>query len=361
MATTPVDFGAPDGLTLTAEVYAAGSDILADSVAATERTNNVGVYRFDVTGPLSGLHDVRIVDASANTIAQYQVGLLDDTLLRRCGTPSRGTNLVVGFLPLPLNLVTDSSSIVTGTEEMSTHTNTHSEDDVLWVLRSDTDDMDIQVDILVPVDFTSRSCRFKTIYAKDNTGTVILQVFNWNTTTFDNLETLTPSVDDESVVTVRLLDSALHTAGGITRLRFLGAGMDDGKDFSCDWIQVQATQEVAEVFPTPGEIADSVWSQDLVVAAPTADTAGDFQVRSALCSGNGGIESTLTIRDNASDPIQDAEVWITSDVLGQNVVAGTKETNVQGEVVFMLDEGLHYRWVQKNGFDFSNPQPFTVV
>ena len=115
------------------------------------------------------------------------------------------------------------------------------------------------------------------------------------------------------------------------------------------------------MFPTPGQIADAVWTEDLVVTAPLANTAGDFQVRSALCSGNGGIECTLTINDNGGDPLQDAEVWVTSDVLGQNVVAGTKETNVAGEVVFMLDEGLHYRWVQKNGFDFSNPQPFTVV
>jgi len=360
MATTPVDFGAPDGLTLTAEFYAAGSDILAQSIAAVERSNNVGVYRVDVTNPLSGLHDVRIRDAAANTIAQYQVGILDDTFLRRLGTPSRGTNLVAGFIPLPLNLVTDSSNLVTGTET-GTHVNTHSEDDTFWVLQSAGTALDVQVDVLIPADFSSRAVRFKTVYDFQNTGTLTLQVFNWDSSAFENIVTLVPSAADESIITVRLLDSALHTAAGISRFRFLGAGMIDIRDFSIDWIQVQATQEVAELFPTPGQISNAVWNEDLVTTPTPANTAGDFQVRSALCSGNGGIECTLTINDNGGDPLQDAEVWVTSDVLSQNVVAGTKETNVAGEVVFMLDEGLHYRWVQKNGFDFSNPQPFTVV
>lgn len=361
MATTPVDFGAPDGLTLTADIYPAGSDILAQSIAAVERSNNLGVYRVDVTNPLSGTFDARIKDAANNTIAQYRVGLLDDTLLRRMGTPSRGTNLIAGFLPIPINLVTASSNIVTGTEQTGTHTNTHSEDDVFWVLRSDTTALDIQVDVIVPVDFSSRAVRFKTIFDSMNTGTLILQVFNFNSTLFENIKTLVPSVGDESEVSVSLLSAAVHTEGGVTRFRFLGAGMTDIRDFSIDWIQVQATQEVTAFFPSAEDIADAVWGEDLVSQTQPANSAGDFQVRSALCSGNGGIECTLTINDSLGDPLQDAEVWVTSDVLGQNVVAGTKETNVAGEVTFMLDEGLHYRWVQKNGFDFSNPQPFTVV
>lgn len=77
--------------------------------------------------------------------------------------------------------------------------------------------------------------------------------------------------------------------------------------------------------------------------------------------GSGAVLVTMTITDIQGNPQQDTEVWITSDPAGENVVAGTLETNVQGVVAFALDPGVHYRWAQKNGVQFTNPQQFTVV
>ena len=51
----------------------------------TERTNNKGVYTATVTEALTGVHEVRLTDASDNTIANYVTeSLVDDTGTYRC-------------------------------------------------------------------------------------------------------------------------------------------------------------------------------------------------------------------------------------------------------------------------------------
>lgn len=174
MANTPIQLYAPTALTgVTAELFPTGSDVLAESVAMTERANAEGLYEGVVTGALGGTHDVVVENAVGNVVANYYIALRDDLLL---------------------------------------------------------------------------------YYCTDNCY---------------------PLVD-----------------------------RDDGI---------------------------------------------------------GAVVCVLTIKDSLDAPIQDAEVWVSEDVGGTNVVAGVKETNVNGEVVFSLDPGTHYRWVQSNSFNFANPQPFTVV
>ena len=86
MASTPVEFKAPTGLTLTLSLYAFGSDTLANSGGAdtcTERTNAKGIYTATVTEAISGWHDVKILSGSA-VVATYAVFLVDDTNTHRC-------------------------------------------------------------------------------------------------------------------------------------------------------------------------------------------------------------------------------------------------------------------------------------
>jgi hypothetical protein len=79
-----------------------------------------------------------------------------------------------------------------------------------------------------------------------------------------------------------------------------------------------------------------------------------------VSSGPGATEVTLTITDDGDVPIADADVWITSDLAGNVVVTGTKQTDTSGQVVFYLDTGVaYYRWSQKDGKVFTNPQIFT--
>lgn len=78
-------------------------------------------------------------------------------------------------------------------------------------------------------------------------------------------------------------------------------------------------------------------------------------------TGTGADSVTVTLTDN-SQPIADADVWITSDAVGAVVVAGTLQTNSQGQVTFLLDSGVtYYLWMQKDGQNPINGQSFVAV
>jgi len=75
--------------------------------------------------------------------------------------------------------------------------------------------------------------------------------------------------------------------------------------------------------------------------------------------GSGAISHTINIEVGGVD-IAGADVWITSDVGGATVVAGTLSTDAFGNATFMLDAGTYYVWVQKAGYNFTNPVTITV-
>jgi len=75
--------------------------------------------------------------------------------------------------------------------------------------------------------------------------------------------------------------------------------------------------------------------------------------------GSGAISHTINIEVGGVD-IAGADVWITSDVGGSTIVAGTLSTDAFGNATFMLDAGTYYVWVQKAGYNFTNPVTITV-
>jgi hypothetical protein len=85
MATTPVEFRAPSGLTLTLELYPYGSDSIANGAgdSATEETNRKGVYQAPVTEALTGWHTAHVKSGS-DIVAVYDIYLEDDTDPHRC-------------------------------------------------------------------------------------------------------------------------------------------------------------------------------------------------------------------------------------------------------------------------------------
>lgn len=87
---------------------------------------------------------------------------------------------------------------------------------------------------------------------------------------------------------------------------------------------------------------------------PTAIYTSPFQISQA--AGRGALEWTYTLTDEETgQPIADADVWVTSDAQGQNVIASGK-TNQNGKVTFYLDAAASvYVWRQKSGYDFTNP------
>ncbi len=61
-------------------------------------------------------------------------------------------------------------------------------------------------------------------------------------------------------------------------------------------------------------------------------------------------------------PIENMEMWVTTDEAGDNIYAGTKNTDSAGDVLFMLDDGnIYYMWGQKAGVNSIEGEVFVAV
>jgi hypothetical protein len=83
---------------------------------------------------------------------------------------------------------------------------------------------------------------------------------------------------------------------------------------------------------------------------------------SGLWSGAGGTGATSTVVtvNDGINPIDGVEVWVTTDPGGANIVA-SGNTDVLGQVTFMLDPATYYVWKQHGGYTFTNPQTMVVT
>lgn len=102
-----------------------------------------------------------------------------------------------------------------------------------------------------------------------------------------------------------------------------------------------------------------------IVRCKTAATA-EYQIHGRVLSGDlfgsglGASTYTYTLtRSDTAAPIDDAQVWLTTDSAGTNVVASGR-TDAAGQVTFQVDAGTFYLWASKSGFNFSNPQTVVV-
>jgi hypothetical protein len=87
----------------------------------------------------------------------------------------------------------------------------------------------------------------------------------------------------------------------------------------------------------------------------------DVAVSSRVSAGTGAIAYTTTVTTPSTGaPIEGVAAWVTSDSAGTNVIAGTQYTSASGTCTFMLDAGSYYMWLQKTGWNFSNPVSITV-
>ncbi len=76
--------------------------------------------------------------------------------------------------------------------------------------------------------------------------------------------------------------------------------------------------------------------------------------------GTGLNATVVTVEDVDDAPIMGAEVWVTTDIEGTNVIAGILTTNSLGQVTFYLDSGTFYLWRNHSEFTFTNPKLVTV-
>ena len=108
-------------------------------------------------------------------------------------------------------------------------------------------------------------------------------------------------------------------------------------------------------------IGASELATDAIGAAELATDAIAAIAAAVHLAGAGAITFTYTLTSTEdSSAITDADVWVTSDEAGSNVIA-SGETDENGKVVFYLDAGTYYVWRQKAGWNFTNPDIETVA
>ena len=83
-----------------------------------------------------------------------------------------------------------------------------------------------------------------------------------------------------------------------------------------------------------------------------------YQVE-VLPGGAGSYAYTITVTLDGS-VVDGADVWITTDAAGNNIVAGKQATDDNGQVAPLLDAGTFRAWVQLAGATFTNPTTITV-
>lgn len=121
--------------------------------------------------------------------------------------------------------------------------------------------------------------------------------------------------------------------------------------------------------PSTANIAAAVWSYTtrtltsfVTLVADIAAAVWAYVTRTLTTDllGSGAIPWTITVQLIDGTPISDVDVWITTDLGGDNVVASGR-TDIHGHITFYLDAGSYYCWCQKAGENFSNPATITVT
>jgi len=148
---------------------------------------------------------------------------------------------------------------------------------------------------------------------------------------------------------------------------------------------VALSGRLAEVTDLPSEPLDATATQAAAAAALTAYdpptkaeldagllalVGGDGDTLESLsdqidllsgAAGSGAITFVYTLTSSVGGAaIADADVWVTSDVDGNNVLASGR-TDQNGAVTFYLDAGTVYVWRQKSGWNFDNPDTEVVA
>ena len=168
-------------------------------------------------------------------------------------------------------------------------------------------------------------------------------------------------------------DGSPITAGTVTFYVVALTGTNAGKWFKTADDSWSATEEPAGTGTHKADghwlsSIDAAWSYG-VLYFMYAKESGDLhlpysdQVVPSLAIGaigTGETAWTYTLTETGTgDPIPDAEVWVTTDLAGNNIIYDG-QTDVNGQVTFYLTPGTYYIWRRKAGYTFD-PQPDVEV
>jgi hypothetical protein len=87
-----------------------------------------------------------------------------------------------------------------------------------------------------------------------------------------------------------------------------------------------------------------------------------YKMKTTTGAGTGSVGITLTQTDSSGNPVPEASLWVTTDLAGQNIVAGPVITTVSGITPTLnLNPGTYYSWSSHTDYTFTNPSKFTVT
>lgn len=96
---------------------------------------------------------------------------------------------------------------------------------------------------------------------------------------------------------------------------------------------------------------DDEWCDSLIAIRPSTYPLS--------VTGFGSIAWPYTLTDDVGNPVEGASIWACADAAGTHKLAYGL-TDVNGQVIFMLDPGTIYIWGQKDGYSFNNPDTEVV-
>jgi len=156
---------------------------------------------------------------------------------------------------------------------------------------------------------------------------------------------LVPLANGVTTLTVLTTSLAVET-GDVVKVYLAGQAADTSVSI------------VTEVFDVLSEVAAVKAVTDKLDTALEPDGA----VYRLVASSAGAGSETVTIEclDASSLPLEGVAVWVTDDLAGSSIKAGTLYSNTLGRVTVYLDPGAYYVWRQ-GGANWSNPQSITVT
>jgi len=213
------------------------------------------------------------------------------------------------------------------TVEARARTYTEHMEDILDHIADNYDSIDDVIDIVTPTATAVNFIKAKTDNLPANTTLTLTALQSQVDDNYDGInDTLGVAVD---------ISAALVVVDGI---------VDDIKSYLVDGGRIDLLLDI------------------IIAALVVVDGIVDaIKLKTDTLGGSGAIEWEYTLTEAVSgDPISDADIWVSTDIAGTNVVAsGT--TDAYGKVTFYLDAGTAYIWRQKSGFNFTNPDTEVIA
>jgi hypothetical protein len=167
---------------------------------------------------------------------------------------------------------------------------------------------------------------------------------------------------DDTPAALTALDAKIDVIDGI-----VDSIVADTNELQTDWEDGGRLDLILDSVAAPASaaaIADAVWDEAIAAHSSAGSTgltlAQALAGLSSSVAGLGSVSNTITVTVGGVG-LEGVDVWVTSDEAGTTVVAGTLQTDTNGEVVFLLDPGTYYVWQQKTGYNFECPDELTVT